>query len=289
MAKEELRIPHILFFESYYFAKKIVLKTVFTIGNEITGCDTLLFEIGAEYCCYAFLKGPEKTFQKISYVTYNEIDADKELAEILEEVKNAACEKVVVCSAFPQAFLTPKQGYQNDFILLNVIYDSPFLKYLKDDISEWQMNITYAMPSPIFHLIKEKFRFAEFIHVQTPVLKIFNGVEAADQITIHFSTQNFRVLVKKNKQIQLAQTYAYKTPLDVTYYLLKICYEFQMEQSQVHLVISGLIDQDSALYNELHNYFLNLHFAQPPLYALPENDYPHHYFSSLYNLAACVS
>jgi hypothetical protein len=89
--------------------------------------------------------------------------------------------------------------------------------------------------------------------------------------------------------VQLAQVYAYKTPLDVVYFLLKICYEFALDQSEVFLILSGLIDQDSAMYAELYNYFLNLHFAQAPLFSLPENDYPHHYFTSLYNLAACVS
>jgi len=96
-------------------------------------------------------------------------------------------------------------------------------------------------------------------------------------------------MVKKNKQLQLAQAYSYKTPLDVVYYLLKICYEFGLDQSEVFVILSGLIDQDSAMYSELHSYFLNLYFAQPPPYSVPENEYPHHYFTSLYNLAACVS
>jgi hypothetical protein len=77
--------------------------------------------------------------------------------------------------------------------------------------------------------------------------------------------------------------------LDVVYYLLKICYELNLDQSETYVVVSGLIDKDSALYNELHNYFLNLHFAQAPSYSLPQNEHPHYYFTSLYNLAACVS
>jgi hypothetical protein len=121
------------------------------------------------------------------------------------------------------------------------------------------------------------------------MLKIYNGFVAPDQIDIHFNTEYFIVLVKKNKQAQLVQTYSYKTPLDVVYYLLKICYEFQIKQPEVFVIVSGLIDKDSNMYTELHNYFLNLHFAQAPSYSIPENDHPHHYFTSLYNLAACVS
>ena len=127
------------------------------------------------------------------------------------------------------------------------------------------------------------------MHAHTPSIKVFNGFISVDQIDIHFSTQYFRVLVKKEKQIQLAQTYLYKNPLDVVYYLLKICYEFALDQTVVAIIVSGLIDKDSAMYTELHNYFLNIDFAQAPSYSIPENDYPLHYFTSLYNLAACVS
>jgi hypothetical protein len=266
-----------------------LLKTVFTIGNANAGCDVLLLEIGEGYCCHALLKGKERSFHHIRYTTFDDMEMEEKLSSLLDELKEEKCEQVLISSAFPQSLLTPKQGHKNDYILLNVIYDSPSQKYLKDEITEWQMCITYALPGSIFKLIKERFRFAEFVHAYTPSLKIYNGFVAGDQIDIHFTTQHFRILVKKNKQVQLAQVYPYKTPLDVVYYLLKICYEFGITQGEVFLILSGLIDQDSSMYNELHNYFLNLHFAQALTFSLPENEYPHHYFTSLYNLAACVS
>lgn len=265
------------------------MKTVFSIGNGNTGCDILLLEIGEGYCCHALLKGSERTFQQIKYVSFNETESGEKLAQVFDELKKENCEQVVVCSAFPQSLLTPRHGHKNDYILLNVLYDSPSQKFLKDEIPEWQMCVTYAVPFTLFTLIKERFRFAEFMHVYTPSIKVFNGFVSPDQIDIHFGTQHFRVVVKKEKHIQLVQTYPYKNPLDVVYYLLKICYEFGLEQSEVALIVSGLINEDSTLYTELHNYFLNLHFAQAPSYSVPGNDYPQHYFTSLYNLAACVS
>lgn len=265
------------------------MKTVFTIGNGGADCDTLLLEIGEGYCCHALLKGTERTFYQIQYHTFDELESEEQLSLLLDRLKKENCGKVMVCSAFPQSLLTPKHGHKNDYILLNVIYDSPSQKYLKDEVNEWQMCVTYALPVSVFSMIKERFRFAEFVHAYTPALKIYNGFVAPDQIDIHFTTGHFRVIVKKNKQVQLAQAYSYKTPLDVVYYLLKISYEFSLNQSEVFLVLSGLIDQDSAMYTELHNYFLNLHFTQAPSFSLPENEYPQYYFTSLYNLAACVS
>lgn len=265
------------------------MKTVFNIGDADEVCDHLLLEIGDSYCCYALLKGSERAFQQIKYITFDELEAEAALSQLLNELVKENCGQAIICSAFPQTFLSPKQGHKNDYILMDVIYDLPSQKFLKDEIPEWQMNVVYAIPVSVFNLVKEKFRFAEFRHVYTPSLKIYNGFTSTDQIDIHFNTKNFRVVVKKNKQIQLAQIYSYATPLDVVYYLLKICYEFQLEQSEVFIVLSGLIEENSAMYAELHHYFSNLHFAEAPSYSVPENEHPQHYFTSLYNLAACVS
>ncbi|MGZ3846697.1 MAG: DUF3822 family protein [Flavisolibacter sp.] len=265
------------------------MKTVFTIGNAHEGCDTLLLEIGEDYCCYALLRGAERRFERIQYFTFDAFEAEARLLEILSGVETQNCHQLMICSAFPQSLLAPRHGHRNDYILLNVLYELPSQKFLKDDIPEWQMTVTYSVPLSFFNSVRERFRFPEFVHAYTPSLKVFNGFSSANQIDLHFSIQHFRVIVKKDNHIQLAQTYSYKNPLDVVYYLLKICYEVGLEQSEVTVVLSGLIDQDSAMFSELHSYFLNLHFAQAPSYSIPENEYPQHYFTSLYNLAACVS
>lgn len=266
-----------------------MLKTVFTIGNANTGCDVLLLEIGEDYCCYALLKGSERRFLQIKYIIFDELEASEKLEQVFNELKSKNCEKTIVCSAFPQSLLIPQQFSKDSYAFLDVIYNEPTQKYFTDALPEWQMIASYSMPLSVFNLITESFASVNFFHAYTPLLKIYNGFAASGQIDIHFSTQHFRVLVKKEKQVQLAQTYGYATPLDVVYYLLKIGYELGLQQSQVFIIVSGLIDKDSAMYAELNNYFLNLHFAEAPSYSLPGNEFPHHYFASLYNLAACAS
>jgi hypothetical protein len=144
----------------------------------------------------------------------------------------------------------------------------------------------YAIPQTIYSLL-ERLPSKKIYNAFTPALKIYNGFVAEDQICVHFSINSFRVIVKKTQKVQLAQNYFYKSPLDVVYYLLKICYEFGLKQKELYLVLSGLVEADSALYKELHSYFENLHFAHAPLIDLPSDKHPHHFFTSLYNLAAC--
>jgi hypothetical protein len=266
---------------------KMALKTLFTIGSQKTGSDTLLIEVGGDYCSYAFLNQEAKLFNQIKYFSFDEWEAEESLVRILDQIREDRVEQVIVCSAYSQALLVPQRHFTNYSLL--EIYAAPPQKNFHDGIERWQLVNAYGLPSAIYAIIEERFSPSQYLHVYTPVLKVNNGFGGADQIAICFTTQYFRVLVKKDNEIQLAQTYSYKTPLDVVYYLLKICYEFHMNQSQAVVVVSGFIDRDSALFLELHHYFLNLNFEQEPFYSLPENDNPHYYFTSLYNLAACVS
>jgi uncharacterized protein DUF3822 len=206
---------------------------------------------------------------------------------IAERLQTINPGKVIVSSSFSEALLIPQKYAINNFNLLDTIYDHADHSHLQDNVAEWQICTSYAIPDTIHKLLLEKFPSVQFFHVYTPLIKV-NTEITDNHIIINFTTENFRVLVKNNNQVQLVQTYIYKTPLDVIYYLLKICYEFGLNQSEIVLIISGLVDADSSLYEELRNYFLTLHFPDPPSFSLPKNDHPHYFFTSLYNLAECA-
>jgi hypothetical protein len=265
------------------------LKTLFTIGDASNGSDTLLVELGQDHFCYAFLDRNSKAFSKISYTALDEFEEMDKLEEIFGYLDPGNVDKIVVCSSHVQALLVPQKFFNEEVWLPELVYDQYETRHFKDRIPEWQVINVYSLPEVVYEMVNRKLPSALYFHAYTPALKINNGFTSPDQVDIHFSTQFFRVLVKKEQEVHLAQTYAYKTPLDVVYFLLKIFNEFSLDQTSAFLVISGLIDIDSAMYQELHHYFLNLHFAQPPAYSVPDNEHPAYYFNSLYNLASCVS
>lgn len=269
--------------------QKKLLKTVFTIGNDSAGCDLLLIEVGNNDCCSAFLKTSENRFYNIQYHSFDTGEEEFAINTILNELKEQDCKRVVVSSSHPHALLVPNRYVDGQHSLVSAIYDVSDGKLLTDALPEWQLSIAYAVPDVVKKIILDKFESIEFRHAYASALKSTEAALLPSCIQIHFGTQHFHVIVRKENQVLLAQTYFYKTPLDVVYYLLKIFYEFGLEQSGIDLLISGLIDQDSAMYVELHHYFLNARFAGAPSFELPEHSHPQHYFTSLYNLAACVS
>ena len=210
-----------------------------------------------------------------------------DLLKIISE-KQRNINNLVISPAFPEALLIPNKFYHLKSSLLHNIYNLNHFFPLNDPIAEWQLINVYTLPLSLHNKIATQLPGASFIHAYTPLLKIYNGFTSDHQVSAHFIGKQFRVMVKKHHHVELLQTYTYSSPMDVVYFLLKICTEFQLPQEETQIIISGLIEEESALYKELHHYFLHMHFAISTTLSLPDHEYPNHFFTSLHNLAACV-
>lgn len=268
------------------------MDTVFEIGDlsEKKNPDSFFLEIGPTYCSLALINSSAKAAHYIAAYTFDAFSLDESIDDILKIIskQQSNFQNPVISPAFPEALLIPNKFYHHKSSLLNSIYSLNHFFQLNDPIAEWQLINAYTIPVTIHKKITKQFSFASYLHAYTPLLKIYNGFTSDQQLSAHFIGKQFRVMVKKNHHVQLVQTYTYSSPLDVVYYLLKICTEFQLLQEEVQIIISGLIDEDSALYKELHHYFLHLHFATATTLSLPDHEHPNHFFTSIHNLAACV-
>jgi len=271
--------------------KKIYLNTIFEIGDvKENAADTLFIEMGQTFCSLALINSEARSANFVGAYSFEYIELEESIDHLLKIAANKreVINSLVISPAFPEALLVPNKFYHYKSSLLNNIFNDRHFFSLSDPIAEWQLINVYTLPVDVHKKLTGYFPNASYLHAYTPLLKVYNGFSADYQLSAHFIGKQFRAVVKKNHHIELVQTYSYTSPLDVVYYLLKICSEFDMPQEETQIVISGLIEEDSALYKELHNYFLQLHFATNTTLALPEHKHPAHFFTSIHNLAACV-
>jgi hypothetical protein len=267
------------------------INPIFDIGNtRDTDSGVLLCEWGEAHCCIALLNESSKTLACLRYfsVEWNDEAAVENVLHILADLA-ASATRVVICSAFPQAVLVPGKMFSEEKDFISSLWGNRYTPQLADPINEWQVVNAFALPAPLYEKINGRFPGAAITHVYSPELKIYNGFVAEHQMVIHFSPNYFRVIVKRSGQLQLAQIYFYNAPLDVVYYLLKIVEELNLDKDDTYLIVSGLIEESSALYKDIESYFANVHFATPFPVTLPGNVHPQHFFTSMYKLAACVS
>lgn len=196
---------------------------------------------------------------------------------------------------FSECTLVPDEIYNSD--INNDLTDVLFGNLRKNLVltekhHEAVAHTVYRVPSNIHSLVHQKFPNGSYWHLYSLWLKAMKDSASADKevIELIFTSDKMLVAVFKEAQLQLLQSVPYSTPEDVVYQLLNYCHEFSISPEECLVIVSGYIDEDSALFNEMKKYFLKLQFDQ--LIGSDQarlGEYPVHYFSYLQKIAACVS
>jgi len=275
------------------------MKSVFKIGNseELNSSQaSLLMEVGETHCCFAIVDYANQMMVQLCYYTTDEKDNGEVLEKILEahpELKQSF-RQTIIGYYVPETILIPSAfyRYEETQALLQALYEKGQNVVVSESIAGWQLYNAYHVPAAIHEFLSRRYSSGNFWHSYSIILK--NGIEQSEggNLVIDFKTDSFSVVAVKSNSLLLGQIFSYTKSGDVLYWLLKICKQFSLSQNEVKLVLSGLIDKQSAVFKELYQYFTNIEFTTL------ENDiqlsrdfdeYPVHFFSSLYKLVSCVS
>src|SRR6185436_13242714 len=112
------------------------------------------------------------------------------------------------------------------------------------------MHNVYAIPAVIEMVITRYFGFAEYTHLFSLLPDFVK--DPGNHLYCILSTSQLRVLLIRDKKLQVMQNYTYKKPEDVAHHLLSICRYFGVHANDVAVHLSGMIDENSALYSELY-------------------------------------
>jgi hypothetical protein len=164
---------------------------------------------------------------------------------------------------------------------------------LSEKVYGWSIYNTYRVPRDVHALFQQKFAAGKYWHYYTLLLSGMAKEEMAETNEMHLiiAADRFTGAFFSNGDLQLVQTWNYQTPEDVSYQLLAMCNCMKVEPEALTLHLSGLIDEESNLYQELLKYFLQIRWEVVPdsvTLEEPFRQYPAHYFSPLLKMALCV-
>lgn len=157
---------------------------------------------------------------------------------------------------------------------------------LTDMIMEKKVYNSYRVSVDLVSEMSHRFPSAATSHQYTALMKYL--VAGERKLFVIFYPQKIVLMLVKDRQIQLLNTFFYKTSEDVSYTLLNICRQFGIKR--VPLEVSGLIEKDSALFKEIYKYFGEVNLAAPPEgLAFSQNMaiFPTHYFSHFFAAELC--
>jgi hypothetical protein len=271
------------------------------LAEELDHC-RLLIEVNARSFSYVLiqLKG-----MRPLVVKYFQLDPAKErpLAEILAEIiqedplLNSFHAETFLVYNFPESNLVPERFFRMDLNkpLTDLVYgDLKKDLILSEKIPWWELHNVYRIPTDVHILLQRQFaggRYWHFYSLQLKSYKMFTVKEEGEFLKVIFYGDKMVVLVFRDGQLQLAQTFPYHDAKDASYHLLNCCQQLHLDQDKLNLEASGMLERQSALYEELLKYFLQVSFegiGDNILVTDELKEYPLHYFSSLLKMAVCV-
>lgn len=200
--------------------------------------------------------------------------------------------KINFVYSFAEAVLVPQAfiNNQTNETMMGLVYGDISDSITRNDfIQKQNLQIIYRVPKQIDAMIAHLFTQANHCHLYSLLPNIIKAT--GNQLHCIFGTKNITVQLVKDGKLQVIQNFAYKLPEDVAYHLLNVCERFDVAVNDTEIELNGMIDVDSNLYNEVYKYFSNPTFALLPenfIYSDEIKKYPAHYFSHLFQLAACV-
>lgn len=198
--------------------------------------------------------------------------------------------KVCVTYSFPQSVLIPFSMFnrEKNQTLMNMMFgdvDGNDI-ILSDVISDQSLYNTYRLSAATVEMVKNQFPNASISHQYSLILK--KALNGNDQLSVIFYTQKVVVHLVKEGKHQLMNSYNFTAEKDISYILLNICKQFEIKK--IHLVLCGLIEENSALYKEIYKYFDDMEFPgfrEGYQYSEGITSFPSHYFSHIFDADSC--
>jgi len=261
----------------------------------------LLMEISEKLFGYVVYSKEQK--QLLGLRQYHlDISAEHSTAQALNEIiandglLQQRWKQPVVIYNFPDSSLLPDSYFDIGMnkSITELLFGNAFKGLiLSEKIPAWDVYNIYRIQREIHGAMQQKFSGGRYWHYYSLLLSTIDKQEEVPSSFLKciFYPEKFIVALIKEKKLQLLQTYHYETPEDVSYYLLSISVQCDLIQEELRLNVSGLIDQQSALYTELIKYFQHIDCDQLPetiqTKGLLQN-LPPHYFSTLLKMTTCV-
>lgn len=260
---------------------------------------TVVMEVNHQYLHYVVLD-ESKSAVLIRYYQFpkkNMPEIIDSLDEICKEddILKASIKPPVIIYNWPGNCLVPDNFYNADLNqdFLDIMHgDANRGKILSEEIHGYHICNVYGIPSRIYELVMHYFPDSRHWHHHSIWLKSQHQAnDSRHRVSIIFYLNELVAAVFVAGNIQVIQSMKYQAAEDVAYFLLHIYQHFNLNQTETVLQVAGMIDQHSAMYEELLKYFLFVETDILPV-NFPEagkfDPYPQHFFSPLLKLAACV-
>lgn len=242
----------------------------------------------------------ESLYRLVTYPLAN--TADTEIAEQLYEIfqqeplLESQVRELTVIYQFDDSILLPESGFRNELrhSLLDLFSGNLNQGVVcSDPVHLLDMHTVYRIPQAVYNLFQQKFPTGRQQHYYSTLLRQFrdHSPHSGVQAQVIFFPGKVVIAVSQDAFPLLLQSFQFQTPEDISWLLLHICNKIHIDPIGVTVRLSGLVDIQSASFEEVQKYFAHVELDTIDTDRWQNealSGYPPHYFAPFLKPALCV-
>ncbi len=268
------------------------------LENADLGDASLYIDAGRSHFAFAVLDVSSKEFIAYEFYQFKQGSQDEDLSWILtnNHLLSLSYKDIFVAFNTKEVVLIPETLYKKEDgeTILSMIHgDLHTGQVLQEHIPGHEIFAVYQVPDFLHAEISGRFSNGHYWHYYAALLQIFKQRknELPDSfLYVNFYPNQVVIAFMQHEVCQLMQTFLYDIPEDVSYHLLNISEQLDIDNTTMQVLVSGLIDTGSVLYAELLKYYIKVE-TDPgsKSYSCDQsfNTVPDHFFTPVFSLAIC--
>ncbi len=243
-----------------------------SVQVSLTGLSFLVTNIGRS----EVLHFSEKKYPKSRTPEELLIDVEAFVEEHISEPESFESVKVIYSN--PEFALVPvslfDESKASDYLKFNSkILTNDFIAW--DELHDRNLMVVYVPYVNLNNYLYDTFGSFEYYHLITSFLNLIppaNRFTGDAEVFIHVERSNFQLVVQKDGNLQLCNSYPYQTPEDFIYYVLFCFEQLELNPDEVKVTLLGMISETDPLYEIAYTYIRHLEFIDDnsALPGLPE-------------------
>ena len=259
----------------------------------------LCIEVGQQFLTYTVSDLSGRQILDFAFFTADQHIGSIEISALLKEenIENISFNDVVLIHNSAEMALVPSAIYKPELsttILKTIHGDALQLDVMEDDVHQWELHNVYGWKPEVISAVISHFPQARNIQYSSACLRaLFKSLsfDKEEWMKVYFYQHAFHVIVLKDNQLQLAQSFNFETPQDIFYHLLNVVDRLKLDLASIFVEVSGLLDANSDTWNEFNKFFVNVSLEECPAVDNKGNTletHPSHYFTPFLITPRCV-
>ncbi|MEY3059192.1 MAG: hypothetical protein RL000_544 [Bacteroidota bacterium] len=259
----------------------------------------LCIEIGSHFYTYTISDQSGTQIIDMGCFETGKLVSTADLSSLFEidAINSTSFVDVVLVHNCHEMVLVPSSVYQpevNASIIQTIHGDLENWKVMEDDVHQWELYNVYGWRPELINIVAERFPQVRHVQFVTGVLRsLFKSlsIEKEQLIKLYFYQKEMMVVILKDSQLQIAQSFQFETPQDVIYHLLNLVDRLKLDLATVIMEVSGLVDVNSETWKELNKFFIDVQldeFSTVAVDTSAEESMPAHYYTPFLISPRCV-